>query len=103
MNSLGSTIKQARIDKGMKLRELAKELGISPGYLSNIENDRTDTPPSGELLKKIASILTLNETNLLALADILPNKIKKAVKDILLDGKDENELENLLISFRKKK
>jgi transcriptional regulator with XRE-family HTH domain len=64
--TLGETIQQARIAAGPSLRETAKALGITPSYLSDIENDRR--VPSEEVLRTIADRLRLDFDHLMALA-----------------------------------
>jgi transcriptional regulator with XRE-family HTH domain len=39
----GSIIKTVRSQKGVGLNEFASRLGVSPAYLSNLENGKTDT------------------------------------------------------------
>lgn len=56
--TLGATLRQQRVDAGLGLRQLAKELDISPTHLSDIENDRRD--PSEKVLKALATRLELD-------------------------------------------
>ena len=58
------------MDKDISLRALAKQLDITPSYLSDIENDRR--VPSEEVLAKIAAELDLDYSNLVARAGRLP-------------------------------
>ncbi|WP_454962467.1 helix-turn-helix domain-containing protein [Eggerthia catenaformis] len=39
--NFGQRIKQLRLDKGFTQQEVATELGVTPGYISNVENNRT--------------------------------------------------------------
>ncbi len=50
----------------MSLRELARRLGITPSYVSDIENDRR--VPSEEVLRRIADELGLDFDDLVARA-----------------------------------
>lgn len=43
MSSFGQQLKQVRQQKGFELNEFAKELGVSPVYLSNLETGKTQT------------------------------------------------------------
>jgi len=63
--SLGEVIREARVAKG-SLREFAKKLGITPSYMSDIENDRRI--PAEEVLKSIANHLELEFDDLMARA-----------------------------------
>lgn len=65
--TLGEVIRDGRIAKGqMKLRELARLLGVTPSYVSDIENDRR--VPSEDVLGRIAAALDLDYTDLVARA-----------------------------------
>lgn len=64
--TLGEVIRKTRVAAGRSLRELAKALGITPSYQSDIENDRR--VPSEEVLKRIAELLSLDYEELMALA-----------------------------------
>ena len=64
--SLGNAIREGRVAKDMTLRELARELRISPSYLSDIENDRR--VPAEDILRRIAELLNLSFDDLMALA-----------------------------------
>lgn len=68
--TLGAFIRDARVAKGLKLRELARRLDVTPSYVSDIENDRR--VPSEEVLAKIAAELDLDYSNLVARAGRLP-------------------------------
>ncbi|MGD0266438.1 MAG: helix-turn-helix transcriptional regulator [Candidatus Methylomirabilota bacterium] len=52
MIRFGKTIRSLRTEHGMKQRDLALRLPVTPTYLSHLENDRVE--PSVRLLKKIA-------------------------------------------------
>lgn len=53
----GHVIRALRVAYGIQLRELAKDLGISDGYLSNIEQCRRNA--SAPLLRRIADRLNV--------------------------------------------
>lgn len=54
-NKVGLMIREGRLKRGLKQQELARNLGISRTYLSDIENDRYF--PSGKLIFKISKEL----------------------------------------------
>lgn len=37
----GNLIKELRIQKGLTQNQVAESLGVTPGYISNVENNRT--------------------------------------------------------------
>ena len=46
MTKFGIFIRKLRLDRGILLREMAKDLRISPAYLSSMETGREDIPQS---------------------------------------------------------
>ncbi|HEX6513067.1 MAG TPA: helix-turn-helix transcriptional regulator [Chloroflexota bacterium] len=55
---LGERLRQRRSEKGVSAAELARQSGISKGYLSQLENGEPDaTKPSAEVLFRIAQAL----------------------------------------------
>ncbi|MEW8997924.1 MAG: helix-turn-helix transcriptional regulator [Thermoanaerobacter sp.] len=59
---LGQIIKEKRLEKKFTQKHLAKQIGLSRNYLSDIENGRY--MPSVETLIKIASVLELDLNSL---------------------------------------
>jgi transcriptional regulator with XRE-family HTH domain len=59
---IGSNVRKLRDLKGMKQEELAAMLGITPGALSNIENDKGD--PTLSRIEEIAGIFEVSVTEL---------------------------------------
>ena len=51
-------LKSQRVGKGIKQKDLAEQLGISPQYLNSIENGRTE--PRRDLMIKISEILNIS-------------------------------------------
>ncbi len=74
-SSLGEYIRQARVRSGIRLRELAAKLAITPSYLSDIENDRRI--PSQEVLEGIARQLGLDLDELMARAGRLDREVRQ--------------------------
>lgn len=76
--TLGDTLREARLDKHLGLRELARHLDKSPSYLSDIENDRR--VPSEEVLAELAKLLGLDFEQLMALAGRLGAETRRLVE-----------------------
>jgi transcriptional regulator with XRE-family HTH domain len=74
--SLGKQIRDARVDAKQTLRGLARDLGLSPSYLNDIEFDRR--VPSAEVLRQIAERLGLDLDALWAAAGRLGIATKDA-------------------------
>lgn len=59
MSNFGQQLRQIRQQKGFGLNEFAKELGVSPAYLSNLETGKTQTIQL-DVLSKLQLELQLN-------------------------------------------
>lgn len=66
--TFGNLIRKARKDQEYSQRELAKIVGVNFTYLSKLENDHADYPPSKEVIQSLARHLDLNEAELTQLA-----------------------------------
>jgi transcriptional regulator with XRE-family HTH domain len=62
--SLGDVLRKARVARNLSLREFAKRVGITPSYLSDIENDRR--VPAEEVLRALSKELDLDFDDLMA-------------------------------------
>jgi transcriptional regulator with XRE-family HTH domain len=76
--TLGDILREARLAKKLGLRELAREMGITPSYVSDIENDRRI--PSEEVFRKLSTRLDLNADELLALAGRFSEEAERYMK-----------------------
>ena len=65
--TVGSVIKKARMGNGVGLRDLAEKIGVTPGYLSQVEHG-TGSPPTEKTISAIADALGQESKNLLAAA-----------------------------------
>ena len=68
-SNLGEALKRQRRLKGLTLKELSLESGVSVSHLARIE--RGERFPSGRILRKLAEPLGLEETEILKLAGFL--------------------------------
>jgi len=69
MNALGEMLKQRRVALSLTLREVARAAGISPSHLGRVEQGQRF--PSGQILRRIAAPLRLDEKELFTLAGLL--------------------------------
>nr|WP_081794708.1 helix-turn-helix transcriptional regulator [[Eubacterium] cellulosolvens] len=53
-DDLGAKVREMRIKSGMTQKEVAMNLNVTPGYISNVENNRT--VPSLRLLSYFAKV-----------------------------------------------
>ena len=87
--TFGEYLANKRKEREMSLRMLAKELDVSPTYLSDVENDRRNAL-SYEKLQKVIEILKLDEEEQRKLYDLagkskdtIPADVEEFVKENL--------------------
>lgn len=83
---LNETLRLIRLVHGLKGKELAMQLGVSPSYLSEIESARKT--PSTELLFKYSQIFNIHLSTLLFFAEEMDRrttvgKIKSSLREWL--------------------
>lgn len=83
MSQFGQQIRQIRQQKGFGLNEFAKELGVSPAYLSNLETGKTQTIQL-EVLSKLQQGLHLNVDELDSKANPVIRRAER-VSELLLE------------------
>ena len=75
--TIGERVKRWREEKGISAAELARRAGISKGYLSELENDRVNSPrPSADVLYRLATALDVT------VADLLGKKVQPADREV---------------------
>lgn len=87
--TIAMELKKLREARGMSVRKLSKESGVSAGYISQIENGSRQTP-SPDLIKKLAKGLRVGEYFLLRKAGFL-----EAEEDEVEEKKEEVDKEEL--------
>lgn len=60
---LGKNLKRIRTEKGISQVEIAKSLGVSRGFVSNLENGKTN--PTLATIAKLADAIGVNSNELL--------------------------------------
>jgi transcriptional regulator with XRE-family HTH domain len=79
MAAFGDTIRVRRLEKGLKLRRLAKMLDVTPSYLSRIEAGVV-APPKEEKILRLAELLDLNSDQLLASAHKVSSDLLEIIR-----------------------
>lgn len=69
MTAVGDELRRLRTNKGLSLRALAAQSGVSNPYLSQIE--RGEKEPSARILRAVAAPLDVDEQHLLVLAGVI--------------------------------
>ncbi len=81
----GVVLREKRMEKGISLRKFAKLVGVSPTYLSQVEQLKVD-PPTADRAKRMAEILgeSVDEWTALAgrLTEDLPDIIHEQPTDV---------------------
>jgi transcriptional regulator with XRE-family HTH domain len=73
MSSLGATLKDARKNVGLTLRQVEEMTDISNAYLSQLENEKIKNP-SVNILSKLSSLYKVSLKTLLSNAKMIDKK-----------------------------
>jgi HTH-type transcriptional regulator, competence development regulator len=76
--SFGQLLRETRLEKGFGLRKFAEMAGVSPTYMSQVEQDNCD-PPTAERVKRMAELLGANSDEWISLAGRLPDDLEGIV------------------------
>lgn len=76
----GEVLREKRMNKGLSLRKFAQLVGISPTYLSQVEQMNVD-PPTADRVKRMAEILGENEDELNALAGRVAEELPEIINE----------------------
>jgi transcriptional regulator with XRE-family HTH domain len=91
----GRILKENRLNAGLTLREFAGRINISPGYLSDLENEKV-APPSETVILKMAMVLGVDKAELLKAAEKVDPELSEYVAqepraaDFLRMAKEKN-------------
>ena len=78
--TFGSLVRQERERRKIGLREMARQIGVSPTYLSLVERDEFP-PPAEDKVTAIAKIIGRDRDELLALAGKVSSDLQKKIKE----------------------
>lgn len=70
----GEVLREKRLEKGFSLRKFAAEVGVSPTYLSQVEQGNVQ-PPTADRVKRMAELLGENPDLWIALAGRVPEDL----------------------------
>lgn len=77
--SFGRTVREKRVERQIGLREFAKQIGVSPTYLSKVERGEF-APPAEDKVVRIAQLLELDRDALLALAGKVASDVQGIIR-----------------------
>lgn len=72
--TFGQVLRETRLAREYTLRKFAEMAGVSPTYLSQVEQDNVD-PPTAERVKTMADLLGANADEWISLAGRLPEDL----------------------------
>jgi len=76
----GLFVRERRTAKGYSLRRFAKLVGVSPTYISLVEQGKVDSPPTADRIQKMAHLLWESPDELFALAGRVPEDMLKIIQ-----------------------
>lgn len=80
---LGSVLRSARLEKGLSLRRVESDTGISNGYLSQLETGRA-VQPSPHLLRKLSDLYGMPYESLMRAAGYSDRGANSEIRDLFL-------------------
>jgi len=76
----GTLIRDRRTATGYSLRRFAELVGVSPTYLSHVEQGKVDSPPTADRIQKMAELLGESPDALIATAGRVPEDLAKIIQ-----------------------
>ncbi|MCD8133203.1 MAG: helix-turn-helix domain-containing protein [Clostridiales bacterium] len=98
-DTLGTKIKELRIQKNLTQAEVAAALGVTPGYISNVENNRTAM--SLRILVYYAKLMNISLDALIGRIDseYQPTALDRDIMNVLAEM-DPDDKKKLLQTIR---
>jgi HTH-type transcriptional regulator, competence development regulator len=78
--TFGQFLREKRVAKGFSLRKFAESVGVSPTYLSQVEQDNVD-PPTADRVKRMAELLGESIDEWTALAGRLTEDLPEIIRE----------------------
>jgi len=76
----GTFVRERRTSKGYSLRRFAELVGVSPTYLSHVEQGKVDSPPTADRVRRMAELLGESTDELMAMAGRLPDDVRDIIQ-----------------------
>jgi len=77
----GDLLRATRIAKGYSLRKFAEMVEVSPTYLSQVEQAKSERPPTAERVRTMAQLLGQDPDEWIALAGRIPADLTEIIKN----------------------
>lgn len=78
--TFGDVLRERRLAKGYSLRKFAELVDVSPTYLSLVEQNKVEKPPTAERVKRMAELLGENPDEMIALAGRVPGDLSQIIQ-----------------------
>ena len=91
IKKFGPYIREIRIQRGIGQRSLASKIGVSASYLNDIEKEKR-TAPKLDIIKKISSILSIDNKRLNDLAGYSKKTLAPDINDFIIKNPKINSL-----------
>ncbi|WDI40481.1 helix-turn-helix domain-containing protein [Bremerella sp. P1] len=79
VNKFGKILRARRLEMKFSLRTFAKMSGVSPTYLSQVEQGNVD-PPTAERVSRMAELLEANVDEWISLAGRVPEDLPEIIQ-----------------------
>lgn len=99
LTKFAEEIKHQRISLSITQLHLAEACGLSPSYISKIENNQTPHPPARDVILSLATALELDDYELTLMAGYIPDEMQKLFYRVLLAYPKDKVLEILENAF----
>ncbi len=110
--AFGEYLRKRRQEKKLGLRQIARQIDVSPSYISRLESGDEMNPPSEAVIEKLAEVIDEDKDALMMMAGRISKDIKSFVAstpnlaDFLRTARDEGygpqEFAKLAKEIRKK-
>ncbi len=78
--TFGQILREKRVGKGYSLRKFAELVDVSPTYLSQVEQDKVESPPTVERLNRMADVLGENRDEFVSVAGRVPEDLPRIIQ-----------------------
>lgn len=79
--TFGQILREKRVAMGLSLRKFAELIEVSPTYLSQVEQNKVESPPTADRLKRMAKVLGENVDEFLSLGGRMSEDLPQIIQD----------------------
>lgn len=97
--TIGSRLREVRMDRGMKAKDVAANIFITSSALSDLEHDRSK--PSWNTLEKLCKLYNVSMSYILCEEDTIGTLIDKKLNQINLSEEDKIRIADKIVAMIK--